>query len=142
MMPIGVPRVPYRTPKEGSWQWVDIWNCLYRERIIFLSKAVDDELGNQLVATMLYLDSENKKDMNLYINCSGGEVRRTHIPPLHPTPRQLPPGEGAPHHLRQCPVSSSPCMCSQRGPAVPRCPLPGEVGASPVKSGPAVVSSW
>ncbi len=74
MMPIGVPRVPYRTPKEGSWQWVDIWNCLYRERIIFLSKAVDDELGNQLVATMLYLDSENKKDMNLYINCSGGEV--------------------------------------------------------------------
>ncbi len=28
----------------------------------------------QLVATMLYLDSENKKDMNLYINCSGGEV--------------------------------------------------------------------
>jgi ATP-dependent Clp protease protease subunit len=74
MMPIGVPRVPYRTPKEGSWQWVDIWNCLYRERIIFLSKPVDEELGNQLVATMLYLDSENKKDMNLYINCSGGEV--------------------------------------------------------------------
>lgn len=74
MMPIGVPRVPYRTPKEGGWQWVDIWNCLYRERIIFLSKPVDDELGNQLVATMLYLDSENKKDMNIYINCSGGEV--------------------------------------------------------------------
>lgn len=74
MMPIGVPRVPYRTPKEGTWQWVDIWNCLYRERIIFLSKPVDDELGNQLVATMLYLDSENKKDMNIYINCSGGEV--------------------------------------------------------------------
>lgn len=47
MMPIGVPRVPYRTPKEGTWQWVDIWNCLYRERIIFLSKPVDDELGNQ-----------------------------------------------------------------------------------------------
>ncbi|KAG7671584.1 putative ATP-dependent Clp protease proteolytic subunit-related protein 2, chloroplastic [Nannochloris sp. 'desiccata'] len=74
MMPIGVPRVPYRTPKEGTWQWVDIWNCLYRERIIFLSKPVDEELGNQLVATMLYLDSENKKDMNIYINCSGGEV--------------------------------------------------------------------
>jgi ATP-dependent Clp protease protease subunit len=74
MMPIGVPRVPYRTPKEGGWQWVDIWNCLYRERIIFLSKPVDEELGNQLVATMLYLDSENKKDMNIYINCSGGEV--------------------------------------------------------------------
>lgn len=40
-----------------------------------MSKPVDEELGNQLVATMLYLDSENKKDMQLYINCSGGEVR-------------------------------------------------------------------
>lgn len=50
----------------------------YRERIIFLSKAVDEELGNQLVATMLYLDSENKKDMTLYINCSGGDVRSLH----------------------------------------------------------------
>ena len=30
MMPIGVPRVPYRTPREGGWQWVDIWNCLVR----------------------------------------------------------------------------------------------------------------
>lgn len=87
MMPIGVPRVPYRTPKEGTWQWVDIWNCLYRERIIFLSKPVDEELGNQLVATMLYLDSENKKDMNLYINCSGGEV----VPSLaiHDTMRHI-----------------------------------------------------
>jgi ATP-dependent Clp protease protease subunit len=46
----------------------------YRERIIFLGKAIDEELGNQLVATMLYLDSENKKDINLYINCSGGDV--------------------------------------------------------------------
>jgi len=87
MMPIGVPRVPYRSPKEGSWQWVDIWNCLYRERIIFLGKAIDEELGNQLVGTMLYLDSENKKDMQLYINCAGGEV----VPSLalHDTMRHI-----------------------------------------------------
>ena len=31
MMPIGVPRVPYRMPKEGVWQWIDIWNCMARE---------------------------------------------------------------------------------------------------------------
>ena len=30
MMPIGVPRVPYRAPQAGGWQWVDIWNCLVR----------------------------------------------------------------------------------------------------------------
>ena len=28
MMPIGTPRVPYRTPAEGTWQWVDLWNAL------------------------------------------------------------------------------------------------------------------
>ena len=56
-----------------SWRMVGVQ---YRERVIFLSKPVDEELGNQLVATMLYLDSENKKDMQIYINCSGGEVRR------------------------------------------------------------------
>lgn len=47
MMPIGVPRVPYRTPGENSWQWVDLWNCLYRERIIFVGQGINEELGNQ-----------------------------------------------------------------------------------------------
>lgn len=46
----------------------------YRERIIFLGQAVDEELGNQLVGTILYLDSENHKDMRLYINTFGGDV--------------------------------------------------------------------
>ena len=76
MMPIGVPRVPYKTPNENSWQWVDIWNCLYRERIVWIGQTIDEELGNQLVATMLYLDSVDKsgKDIYLYINTEGGEV--------------------------------------------------------------------
>ncbi|KAF5734864.1 hypothetical protein HS088_TW15G00359 [Tripterygium wilfordii] len=28
MMPVGTPQVPYRTPGEGTWQWVDLWNAL------------------------------------------------------------------------------------------------------------------
>jgi len=43
MMPIGVPRVPYKTPGENSWQWVDIWNCLYRERIVFVGGPVREQ---------------------------------------------------------------------------------------------------
>jgi ATP-dependent Clp protease protease subunit len=76
MMPIGVPRVPYKTPNENSWQWVDIWNCLYRERIVWIGQTIDEELGNQLVATMLYLDSVDKsgKDIYLYINTEGGDI--------------------------------------------------------------------
>ncbi|KAG0590924.1 hypothetical protein KC19_1G136100 [Ceratodon purpureus] len=75
MAPIGTPKVPYRTPGEGGWQWVDIWNVLYRERIIFLGQYIDEEFGNQIVATMLYLDSvDSTKPMYLYINCPGGDI--------------------------------------------------------------------
>ncbi|MCO5572288.1 hypothetical protein L7F22_026041 [Adiantum nelumboides] len=75
MMPIGTPKVPYRTPGEGGWQWVDIWNVLYRERIIFLGQYIDEEFGNQILATMLYLDSiDSSKNLYIYLNCPGGDV--------------------------------------------------------------------
>jgi ATP-dependent Clp protease protease subunit len=74
-MPIGVPKVPYRLPGEQYTQWIDIYNRLYRERIIFLGKDVDDEIANQIIAVMLYLDSEDPgKDIFLYINSPGGMV--------------------------------------------------------------------
>ncbi len=66
-MPVAVPRVPYRTPQEGNWQWVDLWNCLYRERIIFVGQGITEELGNQLVGTLLYLDSVSQKDLQMYV---------------------------------------------------------------------------
>lgn len=74
-MPIGVPKVPYRMPGSQYTDWIDIYNRLYRERIIFLGKDVDDELANQIIAVMLYLDSEDPgKDIYLYINSPGGVV--------------------------------------------------------------------
>jgi ATP-dependent Clp protease protease subunit len=48
-MPIGVPKVPYRMPGDDSAQWVDLYNRLYRERILFLCQNLDDELANQLI---------------------------------------------------------------------------------------------
>jgi ATP-dependent Clp protease, protease subunit len=43
---------------------------------VWIGQQIDDELGNQLVATMLYLDTTDKsgKDIYLYINSEGGEV--------------------------------------------------------------------
>lgn len=74
-MPIGIPKVPYRLPGESYTQWIDIYNRLYRERIIFIGKDIDDELANQIIAVMLYLDSEDSgKDIILYINSPGGYV--------------------------------------------------------------------
>jgi ATP-dependent Clp protease, protease subunit len=74
-MPIGVPSVPYRLPGSQYTQWISIYDRLYRERIIFLGKEVDDRLANEIVAVMLYLDSEDPgKDIALYINSPGGSV--------------------------------------------------------------------
>jgi len=75
MMPIGVPKVAYRVPGSQSADWVDIYNRLYRERIVFLGSEIDDELANQIIGVMLYLDSEDSsKPIYLYINSPGGSV--------------------------------------------------------------------
>merc|ERR1711998_236995 len=58
--------------KHNRWEWIDIWNVLYYESIIFLGKPINEEIGDQLIATILYLDESTK--LNLYINTEGGEV--------------------------------------------------------------------
>jgi len=74
-MPIGVPKVPYRLPGSSYEQWIDIYQRLSLERIIFLSQEVDDGIANAIVASMLYLDSEDPgKPIYLYINSPGGSV--------------------------------------------------------------------
>ena len=74
-MPIGVPRVPYQLPGQPYSDWVNIYDRLYRERIIFLGRSINDSLANQLIAVMLYLDSEDPgKPIYLYINSPGGSV--------------------------------------------------------------------
>ncbi|MBD1842721.1 ATP-dependent Clp protease proteolytic subunit [Cyanobacteria bacterium FACHB-63] len=74
-MPIGTPKVPYRLPGSSYEQWIDIYQRLSLERIIFLSQDVDDNIANQIVAIMLYLDSEDPtKPIQLYINSPGGSV--------------------------------------------------------------------
>ena len=55
--------------------WVDLYNRLYRERILFLAQEVDDQIANQMIGIMLYLDSEdNTKPVYMYINSPGGSV--------------------------------------------------------------------
>jgi len=74
-MPIGVPKVPYQLPGQPYSDWINIYDRLYRERIIFLGRGINDTLANQVIAVMLYLDSEDpSKPIYLYINCPGGTV--------------------------------------------------------------------
>jgi ATP-dependent Clp endopeptidase proteolytic subunit ClpP len=75
MMPIGVPKVAYRVPGAQFADWVSLYNRLYRERILFLGAQIDDQLANEIIGIMLYLDSEdNTKPINMYINSPGGSV--------------------------------------------------------------------
>lgn len=75
MMPIGVPKVAYKMPGSRGGEWVDIYNRLTRERIIFMGAEIDDELANQIIGVLLYLDNENpNQPIYLYINSPGGSV--------------------------------------------------------------------
>ena len=74
-MPIGVPKVPYRLPGEPAPQWIDLYNRLYRERMLFMGQELDDELANQLIGIMLYLNAEDESQgLFMYINSPGGSV--------------------------------------------------------------------
>ena len=53
----------------------DIYSRLLKERIVFLGTAIDDTVGNLIMAQLLHLESEDPdKDINLYINSPGGDI--------------------------------------------------------------------
>ncbi|MDR2008375.1 MAG: ATP-dependent Clp endopeptidase proteolytic subunit ClpP [Alphaproteobacteria bacterium] len=53
----------------------DIYSRLLKERIIFLTSPIDDNIASLVCAQLLFLESEDpKKDIALYINSPGGVV--------------------------------------------------------------------
>jgi len=53
----------------------DIYSRLLKERIIFLTGPVHDQVASVICAQLLFLESENpKKDISFYINSPGGIV--------------------------------------------------------------------
>ena len=68
-----IPMVIEQTPRgERSF---DIYSRLLKERVIFLSGAIDDYISNLVVAQLLFLESENpEKDISIYINSPGGSI--------------------------------------------------------------------
>ena len=53
----------------------DIYSRLLKERIIFLTGPVGDEMSSLITAQMLFLESENPdKEISMYINSPGGLV--------------------------------------------------------------------
>lgn len=57
---------------ERSW---DIYSRLLKDRIVFLGTPINDQVANAIVAQLLFLQMDDpRKDINLYINCPGGEI--------------------------------------------------------------------
>ena len=53
----------------------DIFSRLLRERIVFVTGQVEDQMASLITAQLLFLESENpKKDIYMYINSPGGVV--------------------------------------------------------------------
>ncbi len=53
----------------------DIMSRLNKERIVFLTGEINDELATVVIAQLLYLEAmDNKADISMYINSPGGVI--------------------------------------------------------------------
>lgn len=66
-----VPMVVEKT--SNSQNVFDLYSRLLRDRILFLSGEINDQVANLVIAQLLFLDSENPgADIHMYINSGGG----------------------------------------------------------------------
>jgi len=68
--------VPIVIEKSGRGERAyDIYSRLLKDRIVFLSGPLDDEIANLIIAQMLFLSNEDTKgDIHFYINSPGGSI--------------------------------------------------------------------
>ena len=53
----------------------DIYSRLLRERVVFVTGEINDEIANLVVAQLLHLEADDpEKDIQLYVNSPGGGV--------------------------------------------------------------------
>ena len=68
--------IPMVVEQSSRWERAyDIYSRLLKERIIFLTGPIDDNIASLICAQLLFLESENpKKEISFYINSPGGIV--------------------------------------------------------------------
>ena len=53
----------------------DIYSRLLKERVIFVTGGIEDNMASLITAQLLFLEAENpKKEISMYINSPGGVV--------------------------------------------------------------------
>ena len=85
-------RLPYvieRDPKHGEKAY-DLYSRLLKDRIIFVSGEFNDELADNVVAQLLFLEADdNDKDIYMYINSPGGSLHAMYA--IYDTMRYIKP---------------------------------------------------
>ncbi|MCH2114539.1 MAG: ATP-dependent Clp protease proteolytic subunit [Pirellulales bacterium] len=68
--------IPYVIEKSGREERaMDIYSRLLKDRIVLMGSGVNDDVANNIVAQLLFLQSEDAKaDVHFYINSPGGSV--------------------------------------------------------------------
>lgn len=68
--------IPYVIEQSaGGERSYDIYSRLLKDRIIFLSGEIEDNMANVIVAQLLFLEMEDPEaDISIYINSPGGSV--------------------------------------------------------------------
>jgi ATP-dependent Clp protease protease subunit len=60
-MPVGVPKVLYYWDDELPLQWIDLYNFIFRRRLVFVMSELDQDLCNQIAGMMVYIHFEDKR---------------------------------------------------------------------------------
>ena len=74
--PVGLGYIPMVVEQSGRGERAyDIYSRLLKERIIFLTGQINDNVASLVTAQLLFLEAEDpKKEIYLYINSPGGLV--------------------------------------------------------------------
>ena len=80
-MPLGIPKVPYKSRFNEKPIWIDIYERLYKERTLFLCREITTPFTNRFIVLLLLLNSEtyfyNDPDIYIYMNSPGGGVHES-----------------------------------------------------------------
>lgn len=67
--------IPTVLEKSSNHEYAyDLYSRLLKDRIVFLSGEIDDNLANLVISELLYLDSLSHEEICLYINSPGGSI--------------------------------------------------------------------
>jgi len=71
-----MPMIPFVIEHTGKGERsYDIYSRLLKDRIVFLTGAINEDISDLIVAEMLFLEAQDPtQDIYLYINSPGGEV--------------------------------------------------------------------